>query len=297
MKYGDLRDYHNESFIIRRLEEILIIYGFDVLLYLSTIILKNPFYCLALFFDTAIYNRNLIKRNRIEVCHELNLINKNDTLKLREQIYHEILEKIKFRFKDKVITDPVKTNKYIYHIIRSGYLSKDKQLNIKNVSDKDNNFAYSILRGFGVCRNITYLTTDIFRILGFEAYDLILYDYFKKDEMHAITMVLHNEKLYFFDNLNLVNYTKGAYVLRDTKNSVFYMPVFYLESSDMRYKVLSYVTKERAPFDKVRNVYETYEQQKCENYIPLSYPKELKKIYTDNKKNYRKFLDTYYWQN
>ena len=292
--YNDLRDFHNNKFIIDRLEEILGVYGWNTFLYVVTIILKESYALPIVLFDSLIYSHKYITENIVKVNHELNIINKSYTLNLRKQIYNSILENISLRFKDGFVSDPITTNKYICHIINNGYLSLDKKINKKNMRDNDPNFAYNILRGFGVCRNFAYLTTDIFRSLGFEAYDLVLYNYFNKEELHAITMVLYDEKLYFFDNLNKADYNKKLIVLNDNKTSKMFVPIFYLDKNDHIYKAIKEIYKNRFSLEKVKEIYEKYKQIKNEDYYFKTYPKELKKIYTDNKKNYKNFIKTYY---
>lgn len=294
MFYNDLRDYHNNKFVINRLEEILSIYGWNTFMYIVTITFKNPVMSLMFLFDVIIYNYKYIYNNKVGVNHELNKINQNTTSLLRSEIYNKILNNIKSNFKTLQENDPIIINKYICYLINNGYLSVNKTIKYKNTNEKDKNFAYKILLGFGVCRNITSLTTDIFKILGYEAYDLILYNYFNKENMHAVTMVVYEEKIYFFDNLNKTVYDKKSFVLKDNKNSILYIPCFYLDNEDKYYKALKKIYNERVSFEKIKEVYEKYKQVIIDDYNLILPPKQLKRIYIKNKKNIKNFIKTYY---
>lgn len=294
MFYNDLRDYHNNKFIIDRLEEILEIYGWNTFFYLATIHLKNPIISLMILADAIIYDNRYIFDNKIHVNHELNKINRNTTSLLRKEIYNKILDIIKMNFKTLEENDPITINKYICYLINNGYLSVNKTIKYKNTSEIDYNFAYKVLLGSGVCRNIASLTTDIFKILGFEAYDLILYNYFEKDLLHAITMVVYNEKIYFFDNLNKVNYNKKSILLKDDKNLKFYIPCFYLDKENEYYKAIKEIYKHRFSFEKNKEIYEKYKQEVNVDYNLMHVPKQLKKVYSKNKKNFNDFVNTYY---
>lgn len=210
--FNDLRDYHNYRFFLDRLEECLGILAskgvFAFLYSLDGGLDSKLFLSILLLFEMAVCDYNLISINNRKVIGELNSINKGEILKSRKILYSEIVENVSKRLNVNVIHNPTLINNYIYYLIKNGYLSINKKFDVRNVRDNDLNFGFNVIRGFGMCRNIAFLTTDIFKSVGYEAYNLYLCNCSNEGNYHAITMVVYDEKLYFFDNLNNVVFSK-----------------------------------------------------------------------------------------
>ena len=68
---------------------------------------------------------------------------------------------------------PVQIFAIFVYMYRSGYLSFDNQFTYdSNMKDFANLGGLDVVRGFGVCRSIASMLTDIYRTLGYESYNL-----------------------------------------------------------------------------------------------------------------------------
>ena len=88
----------------------------------------------------------------------------------------------------------------------NGELSYKKKFITINLVEEDYNYSYQIINGNGVCRSFAQITTDIFRRLGYDAYEIFCTDLNNK-MCHLITMVKYKNKTYYLDTYNNVEYT------------------------------------------------------------------------------------------
>ena len=114
--------------------------------------------------------------------------------KLREK-YNLYIKRLSLYFKELNLDDPLDIGLYFSSMLHSGDLSVTKNFKYKLIKN-DRDYKYSgilgsrILSGYGVCRNMSALLTDLYKELGYDAYDL--YVNFKSsgiNSKHAVVLV------------------------------------------------------------------------------------------------------------
>lgn len=271
MYYGDLRDYHNKKFLTYNIERKI-----RFLIYIIGLSDGNCFY----------------KESK------LNYFNDNYLKSEIKIIYNQIIDNVCKYILSLNIDDPnyimVVLNKLIY----SGFISYKKHFKWKNVASKEiDEMAYQVINGQGVCRNITQLSTDIFKKLGYEAYDLFCLPNKESTKIsHMLTMVKYNNKTYYLDVTNNISFNHKNGCLYNNKHS-FVIINFYeynlnlLNKNDL-YLMIEYYNKRRTNKDITKCMFEKLDDV-CIDFSTNLELNDLSSVYKKNKKLYKKFKYMY----
>lgn len=304
--YGDLRDYHNKRFIANNLETFFA--SAINIIGLTTAINGMCYINDGLWFDTLsgsvaaicmLMETDALYSGVKNINKDLKNIDLRSVLKERKRLYDAIINNICSCIKELNMTDP----KYIMHflndVLNKGYLSYKKNFKNINVTSERLEFSsYQVINGNGVCRHIAQFTTDIFKCLGYEAFDLFCLEYGSDDKpRHMITMVDYNNKTYYLDTANNISYNYYEGVLKTNNNN--FIPVNYyaknfhqMDNDDLAYLISYYANRRnlqecmKCMFKKLNESYDEYDYKKGNNI-------KTNIIYEKNKKLYKKFRETY----
>lgn len=301
-KYNDLRDYHERKFIKENFIKLTFIniniFGlyttFKISSYLPNSISKTS----AVISQTTIYIAGIIDTLHTglkKIEKNIQEIDLKEILIVRNKIYSQIISNVVTYIKNNNINNPVDIIHLLHDMIMNGELSYKKKFITINLVEEDYNYSYQIINGNGVCRSFAQITTDIFRSLGYDAYEIFCTDLNNK-MCHLITMVKYKNKTYYLDTYNNVEYTyesdcfkyfeKEGYIPINIHNAHF---------SEIEIKSLSflmnYYMKKRNKNDCIKCVLTPLEKSKQEDKNDKQFDSSA--IYESNKKLYKKFKKTY----
>ena len=200
----------NFKFILNKLNENNFIYGFGNYAVISAISfdIKQKFIAsgLALFQAASIVDMISFKKDIEEYkSYLLYLDNKQDKdyLKLKEK-YDIYVKRLASFIKNKNFTDPLDIGLYFDAMLYSSNLSITSDFQYCSIK-KDHDGYYPgilgarIISGYGVCRNMSALLTDLYKELGYDAVDIHVNT--KKLELvgHAVCLVKSDDGSFIID--------------------------------------------------------------------------------------------------
>lgn len=98
--------------------------------------------------------------------------------------YKKLNEKLKF-------SNPIEISTLHTLLVYSGYLSKNQNFQVYNdKSDFSELLGVNIFKGYGVCRNISSMLTDLLRTRGYLAHDVSVYSKSEEEEKHPIKLAM-----------------------------------------------------------------------------------------------------------
>lgn len=301
-KYNDLRDYNNWEFVKENLSDFsyitLNVIAFSSILKLFSDLPNDKFKMNQIILQTT-YFMTIISSS---IYTTLDRIEKNikqiDLRKLvdtRNKIYNQIIKNIADYIDENCIEDPICIMKFLHDNIYDGKISYKKIFFPENKIDEPYNYSYQIIKGNGVCRSFAQLTTDVFRCLGYEAYDVFCTN-LNNELCHLITMLKLKNKTYYLDSFNNAEYSyDGKFLKLDCEN--IYIPLNYYNDSFNKIDrkehcfVFEYYIHKRTKNDYIECVLEELDESLALN--SNLYHKKTNEIYKTNKKLYKKFKKTY----
>ena len=299
--YGDLRDYHNKKFIENNLEtflaSIINIIGLSSTIKYANGDLSYNLLSQKLAFIFAFLEIDTLYSGLTDINKDLKKLDLRSIENERKNLYEQILNNICIYIKNTNITNPKDIMHLLNKILNKGYLSYKKKFKYDNITSKSFEFSYQIINGSGVCRHIAQLTTDIFKKLGYEAYDLFCTDNKDNKPRHMITMVNYNNKIYYLDTTNNIVYNYYEGILKNSK--INYMPInIYsknfnqIDEKDIDFITIYYTRKRnfeecmKCMFTPLKESYGAYDGE-------IENKNKPRIIYEKNKKLYKKFNKTY----
>lgn len=301
-KYNDLRDYHKEKFMKENFIKLTFIniniFGLYTTFKLSTHIPTSISKTSAVISQTTIYIAGIIDTLHTglkKIEKNIQEIDPKEILYKRYKIYNQIVNNIVLHIKDNDINNPVDIIHFLHDAIMNGNLSYKKKFITINIVEENYNFSYQIINGNGVCRSFAQITTDIFRRLGYDAYEIFCTN-LKNEMCHLITMVKYKNRTYYLDTYNNVEYTyENGYLKYLEKEGYIPINIHNEYFSEIKIKSLSFIMdyymKKRNKNDCIKCVLTPLEKSKQDDKNDKRFDSSA--IYESNKKLYKKFKKTY----
>lgn len=291
-KYGDLRDYHNYEFNYNNF--VMSSNSCIALFIYSTLMKINPI-CAIIYLFPSLFQ---VVKFKFYLNSYFNKIDKRSLLLKRKKIYNQVLDVLCNFIKKNNITDPIGIMNLLSNIIKNGNLSYKHNFTFDNVLIEPLELSsYQVLIGCGVCRNVNQLATDVFKKLGYNAYDIFCTDVSNLFAVsHLITLVEYNNNSYYLDVSNNVNYDcKDFYLSSNGENEFIIVNVFSSNFSKIDPKTIvilcDYYKNKRSYKELKRCFFDTLPNSISSNIESINL--NTKEVYYKNRKLYRKFKDTY----
>lgn len=152
------------------------------------------------------------------ITKTINLIYDQNVYKEEIKLYDGIVENTAQMIKNLNITEPTQIFSFYIALLSNNYFSNTPfTYNTENNYDIDGSFGIEVMTGSGACRHTADLLTDIYKELGFEAYNMVNYVELENQNVlsktlhniygnHSITIVNNNGTLYGYDTTNFMVY-------------------------------------------------------------------------------------------
>ena len=156
-----------------------------------------------------------------------------------EEKYTELVKQLANFFKSNNILEPISILSTYSYLIKNGYLSFDhKFFYEKSIDDCIYLLGTNVISGFGVCRHITTLLTDIYKELGYDSYNIsMVFEKTKSLSRQKYSSInekkdlkYYLKKIQFILNSNLynhlvtlVNTDNGSLIIDPTNDIVSYV--------------------------------------------------------------------------
>lgn len=202
--------YKYAKYYLTKMEEKYIDKGIESLVTLGTFAtaLESPILLggvtltgIATFID-LLSLRDLNMQYNSYLNHLSNIQDK-DYLRIKEK-YDIYVDKIAKHIESKNITDPLDVGFYFCRLLHSGKLSLNNEFKYCKVKGDEDNYYQGILgariiSGYGVCRNMASILTDVYKKMGIDATYLIVKTKIIDKETHAVCLIKSNDGAYIFD--------------------------------------------------------------------------------------------------
>ena len=155
----------------------------------------------------AIFINLLSLRNECaQYCSYLEYLNNmqdEDYLRLKEK-YDIYVDKLAKHIERKNIIDSLDIGFYFCRLLYSGNLSLNNDFKYCKVKDDEDNYYQGILgarviSGYGVCRNMASVLTDVYKKMGIDATYLAVKTKMLDKDGHAVCLVKSNDGAFIFD--------------------------------------------------------------------------------------------------
>ncbi len=221
---------------------------------------------------------------------------KTKDLKEINELYNEFLNNYKILNETFNLNEPLSIYKMYVNLLYNGYLSKDKTFEFNNQNSKEFNnlFGINIFNGYGVCRHISPMLSDILNKSNITSYNISTYVEEEKDKYlskllgnHLITFATLNNYDYFLDPTRNKIYRRDDNILYGKDNIKITSKIIDIDNFYSKYSNSDKINKtELFKFNK--NIEENIEYE-IFNYIDKLFNDNkdiIEKFYNDNKEIY-----------
>ncbi len=155
----------------------------------------------------AVFINLLSLRNECaQYCSYLEYLNNmqdDDYLRLKEK-YDIYVDKLAKHIERQNITDPLDIGFYFCKLLYSGNLSLNNDFKYCKVDGDEDNYYQGILgariiSGYGVCRNMASVLTDVYKKIGIDSTYLVVKIKKIDKNGHAVCLVKSNDGAFIFD--------------------------------------------------------------------------------------------------
>lgn len=199
-----------KKYYLKRMNEKCIDKGVEALVTLGTFstALESPILLggAALSGIATITELVSLKKECMQYCSYLkhsDNIRDNYYLSLKEK-YDIYIDKVARYIENKNITDPLDIGFYFCRLLYSGNLSLNNGFEYCEIKDDEDSCYQGILgariiSGYGVCRNIASILTDVYKKMGIDATYLVVKNKKIDKETHAVCLIKDNNGAFIFD--------------------------------------------------------------------------------------------------
>ena len=157
-----------------------------------------------------------------------------------EDVYREFISRIGDFFRNNGIVDVIEILSVYSYFIKNGYLSYDKKFVYKKtLDDCIYMLGSNVVSGFGVCRHITSMLTDIYKELGYDSYNIsMIFEKSKSFSKQSFLAIKERKKIcecikkyiyillcggYYNHLVTLVNNDSGSLIVDPTNDIISYV--------------------------------------------------------------------------